>query len=288
MNAQSLYWSVRRELWENRSIYIAPLVVAAVMIFGFAISTIGMPERRRTVLLLDEAHQRAAVEMPYEAAEGFLILTAGIVGVFYCLDALYGERRDRSILFWKSMPVSDLTTVVAKASIPLVILPVYTFIIILATQFMILLMSTAVLLGGGLSFATIWPQFRFVPPPLVVMYALWVIALWHAPIYGWLLLVSGWAKRATLVWAVLPFFVPAIFETIAFHTSYVAKLMRYRLIGWMHQAFIVPTKGSEHIDPIAAMTPLKFFSTPGLWIGLLFAAGFLIVTVRMRRYREPI
>ena len=104
---QPFYWSVRRELWENRSIYVAPILVAIVVLFGFLVSTIGLPERRREVLLLDPAKARAAIEAPYDMAAIMLILTAFIVGVFYCLDALYGERRDRSILFWKSLPVSD-------------------------------------------------------------------------------------------------------------------------------------------------------------------------------------
>src|SRR6188472_1255795 len=97
---QPFYWSVRRELWENRSIYVAPLIVAVVVLFGFLISTIGMPERRHGVLLLDPAHQRAMIGMPYDVAAMMLIVTAFIVGVFYCLDALHSERRDRSILFW--------------------------------------------------------------------------------------------------------------------------------------------------------------------------------------------
>ncbi len=99
-----LYWSVWRELWENRSIYIAPLAVAGVVLLGFMISTYGMPERRRGVLLMDPAKQRALISEPYDAAAMMLIFTVFIVGVFYCLDALYGERRDRSILFWKSLP----------------------------------------------------------------------------------------------------------------------------------------------------------------------------------------
>jgi ABC-2 type transport system permease protein len=110
------YWSVRRELWENRSIYIAPLAVAAVELFGFLISTITLPHRMRAVLALDPAEQRAAINMPYDIAAFLIILTAFFVGVFFCLDALHGERRDRSILFWKSLPVSDRTTVLSKAS----------------------------------------------------------------------------------------------------------------------------------------------------------------------------
>src|SRR5436309_11095706 len=93
-----LYWSVWRELWENRSIYIAPLIVAAVQVFGLAISTIGIAERRRSVLLLDPAKQRAAIEQPYDMVAMMMLFTVFIVGVFYCLDALHGERRDRSIL----------------------------------------------------------------------------------------------------------------------------------------------------------------------------------------------
>src|SRR5215467_9268883 len=89
------YWSVWRELLENRSIYIAPILVAVVVLFGFLVSTIGLPERRREVLLLDPAKARAAIEVPYNMAAIMLILTAFVVGVFYCLDALYGERRDR-------------------------------------------------------------------------------------------------------------------------------------------------------------------------------------------------
>src|SRR5881227_4135299 len=85
---QPFYWSVRREVWENRSIYIAPLIVATVVLLGFLVSTIGLPERRQAVLLLDPAKARAAIEMPYNVAAMMLIFTAFIVGVFYCLDAL--------------------------------------------------------------------------------------------------------------------------------------------------------------------------------------------------------
>src|SRR5258707_9925437 len=154
-----MYWSVRRELWENRSIYIAPLIVAAVQVFGFAISTIGLAERRRGVLLLDPAHQRAAIEMPYDVAAMMMIFTAFIIAVFYCLDALHGERRDRSILFWKSLPVSDLTTVLSKASVPLVILPLLAFAVNVCVQLIMLLMSTANLLTHGVTPATTWSQF---------------------------------------------------------------------------------------------------------------------------------
>src|ERR1700704_1127941 len=156
------YWSVWRELWENRSIYIAPLIIAAVQVFALAMSTIGLAERRRAVLLLDDpVKQRAAIEAPYDMAAMMMIFVVVIVGVFYCLDALHGERRDRSILFWKSLPVSDLTTVLSKVTIPLVILPLISFVISLATQFIMLLLSSVILLGSGVNIAALWAQMSF-------------------------------------------------------------------------------------------------------------------------------
>ena len=145
-----LYWSIRRELWENRSIYLAPLAVAAVALFGFSLSSIaGIWEKP---LRLNPAQPQA----PFDMAAGLMMLTGIVVSVFYCLDALHGERRDRSILFWKSLPVSDATTVLAKASIPLVILPLLTFAITVALQWLMLLMSSAVLLASGLSVTALW------------------------------------------------------------------------------------------------------------------------------------
>jgi ABC-2 type transport system permease protein len=283
-----MYWSVRRELWENRSIYVAPLAVAGAVLFGFLISTISLSHRMRALSALDAGKQRAAVAMPYSVAAGLILATAFIVGVFYCLDALHGERRDRSILFWKSLPVSDRTTVLSKAGIPLVVLPLFGFAIIVATQVTILMLSTVALLGNGPGLATLWTNVKFFQSTVALVYALLAIALWHAPLYGWLLLVSGWARRATFLWAVLPPLAICVFEAIAFRTSYFAKLLGYRVIGWFELAFVHQVKGSVPIDPLTQLTPGNFLSTPGLWIGLALAAVFLTAAVRLRRNREPI
>src|SRR5438477_8774606 len=167
------YWSVWRELWENRSIYVAPLIVAAVQVFALAISTIGLAERRRAVLLLDDpVKQRAAIEATYDAAAMMMIFVVFIVGVFYCLDALHGERRDRSILFWKSLPVSDLTTVLSKITIPLVVLPMISFAIVVCVQVIMLLMTGVVLIFHGMSPATTWAAFPVFENWLVLLYGL--------------------------------------------------------------------------------------------------------------------
>jgi ABC-2 type transport system permease protein len=276
-----MYWSVRRELWENRSIYIAPLVVAGVTLFGFLIATIG-----RAVSTTNLAQRRGVLQEPYNFAMGLIMVTTFVVGVFYCLDALHGERRDRSILFWKSLPVSDLTTVLAKASIPLIVLPLLTFALVVATQLIMLLLSSAVLLGSGLSVATLWTKPSLFQMSLLLLYHLLTVhALWHAPLYGWLLLVSGWARRAVFLWAALPPLAICVLEKIVFNSSHFAAMLGYRFAGGA-EAFTAP--GRLPMDLMTHLTPGRFLSTPGLWIGLAFAAVFLAAAVRLRRYREPI
>ena len=214
--------------------------------------------------------------------------TGIVVSVFYCLDALHGERRDRSILFWKSLPVSDLTTVLAKASIPLVILPLLIFAITVAMQWLMLLVSSAVLLVSGQSVATLWTNLSFLRMSLLLLYhILTAHALWPAPIYCWLLLVSGWSRRATFLWAALPLVAIGGVEQLAFHTWHFAALVGSRLIGdaptvALTSPDIFPTNPMTHI------TPGHFLSSPGLWIGLTVAALFLAAAVRLRRYQGPI
>src|SRR4051812_43031160 len=221
------YWSVRRELWENRALYIAPLIVAAVEVFGLALSTHGMSERRRALLPLDPETQYHAIAQPYDLAGMMMIFTIFIVGIFYALDALHSERRDRSILFWKSLPVSDLTTVLSKMVIPLAVLPAIGFMLVIIVQLAMLLMSSVVLAVHGISPATTWAHFSLPFNWFVLFYGLLAIALWHAPIYGWLLLISAWVRRAPFLWAVLPLIVLQIFERITFGTSYLAKFVNH-------------------------------------------------------------
>jgi len=282
-----MYWSVQRELWEYRSIYIAPLAAAALFLFGFLISTIRLPQRMRVALALDPEQQHKLIEQPYIFATGLIMATTFVVGIFYCLDALHGERRDRSILFWKSLPVSDLTTVLSKASIPLVVIPLLTFAITVATEWIMLVVSSAVLLGSGLSAETLWTHLLPFQMWLVVLYHLVAIhALWYAPIWGWFLLVSAWARRAAFLWAFLPLLAIGVVEKIAFNTSYFAALLNYRIGDSAAGAAF--TSGIVSMDPLMHLTPGRFLVTPGLWIGLAIAAAFLLAAARLRRYQGPI
>lgn len=291
-STRPFYWSVRRELWENRSITIAPLIVAGVVLFASLISTIGLPRRVRAAAALeDPAKLHAAIVRPLSVAPAPIMFVTFLVGIFYSLDALHGERRDRSILFWKSLPVSDRTTVLSKAIIPLGVLPLIGFVLGLAAERIVLLLSAAVLLASGMSPAELWAQFRFFQEPLVMLYGLTVHVLWFAPIYAWLLLVSAWARRMPVLWAALPPFAIGLVEKIAFNTSHVCSLLQYRVTGAMTEAFAVSSQpGADHpnIDRLTQLDPARFLTTPGLWIGLALAAACLAVAVRLRRNKEPI
>ncbi|MEO7296465.1 MAG: ABC transporter permease, partial [Candidatus Limnocylindria bacterium] len=208
-----LYWSIRRELWENRSIYLAPLAVAALVLFALSINTIRLPAKVRAAESIEATPQQRVVK-PYSMAPAPIMFVSILVGLFYCLDALYGERRDRSILFWKSMPVSDRTTVLAKASIPLLVLPLVAWVLSVATFSALMLFGTLVLLGSGVSPARLWADMRVPQEGLIMLYGLAVHALWFAPIYGWLLMVSAWARRTPVLWAVLPFFAISVVERL--------------------------------------------------------------------------
>ena len=287
-DVRPFYWSVWREVWENRSLYVAPLIVAVVLVLGFLVSSVGLAERRQVVLLLGPEKARAGIEMPYDVAAMTLIFTAFIVGVFYCLDALYGERRDRSILFWKSLPVSDLTTVLSKVTIPLAVLPLIILATIVATQLVMLFWTSGVLIGHGMSPVSTWTAIPWIQNWLVLVYGLMVIALWHAPIYGWALLVSSIVRNAAFLWAVLPLIAIGIFERITFGTGHFLSMLRYRVFGFAPGAFGFEPKHGVAIDSLWQLTPGTYLSNPGLWIGLIVAALFVATAVRLRRYRGPL
>jgi ABC-2 type transport system permease protein len=283
--ARPFYWSVRRELWENRLIYLAPLAAAAIFLFSFIINTIVLRRRMHGVWPVDVARQLDVLTLPHELSGALIMGIALVVGIFYSLDALYGERRDRSILFWKSMPVSDLTTILSKLSIPLVIIPVLSYAITVVTQLIMLVTASAVLVGSGANIAAMWTQQSFFRSSLDLFYhMLTVHGLWYAPFYGWLLLVSAAAPRAPFVWAVLPPFVIWGVEKIAFNTTYFLSLLKVRLTGPPDPEMTM----ARNTDFMSTLIPHHFFDQPGLWAGLAVAAVFLAIAVRLRRYRGPI
>ena len=288
VRTRPFYWSLRRELWEYRSIYIAPLVVAGLVLFGFLIRLARLPHMIEAAESMPWWKQYLQLALPFAIATLSVLVTGVIVAVFYCLGALNTERRDRSILFWKSLPVSDLTAVISKACIPFIVIPLVVLAIALLTQFLMLLVGSAALLATRSDAGALWTHWPVGQMSLVLLYIVVVGTLWYAPIYGWLLMVSAWARRMTLLWAVLTPIGLSIVEKIAFDTSYVGGLVQYRLKGFLVEAFANPRRDVHTFDPMALLTPAKFFSSPGLWLGLAVAVAFLAAAVWLRRDREPI
>lgn len=280
MNVHPLYWSLRRELWENRSIYIAPLAVAALIVFASCFAGLGL-------LWSSAAKQHLQgdkLTQPYNIAALMLMGTTFLVAIFYCLDALHGERRDRSVLFWKSLPVSDRTTVLSKAAIPVLVLPLLTFVITLATQLMMLLLGSVIFTIAGRSAAALWtlPWMRM--SSMLLYHLVAVHGLYYAPIFGWLLFVSAWSRRAPFLWALLPPVAIGFVERIVFNTSHFGAMLASRMSGGESSRQASMGDGMM-LGPFA---PGEFLSKPGLWIGLAIMAAFLAAAMRLRRDRGPI
>lgn len=282
------YWSVRRELWEHRAVYLAPMAAAGVVLFGFLLSTFRLPGAVRAAATIVDPKKAESFMMPYSVAALAVIVIMAVVAVFYCLAALHGERQDRSIQFWKSLPVSDLTTILAKFAVPAAVMPAIALVVAMAAQVIVLVLSTVVVLLNGIDPTLLWKHVDLSLMWVVLPYGLLLNALWQAPVYAWLLLVSGWAKRMTFVWAVGPLLGLCLVEKLAFNSTRLLQLLVERLLGGFGQAFSVGGKGEAPVDSFADLDPGRVLGDPGIWIGLVFAAVFLFAAVRLRRSRDPI
>ena len=272
-SARLFYWSLRREFWEHRYLYIAPLAVGALIAVAILISVL-----RPTLLHigLDVAAQQRSLESHFIFASLLLMFSTGVVSIFYAVDALYGERRDRSILFWKSMPVSDTVTVLAKLSIPLLLMPLFTFAITFVTQ-LIMLLFGMMRLGTGL-----WNQLGLLNMWWTEFFHLVAFhGLWWAPFWGWFLMAGAWARRAPLLWATLPPLGIGFAERIAFGTSYFAHWLGFRFVGGMEGNAAQPMSTAG----LMTMGPLGFITDVHLWTGFALCAAFVFVAIRLRRFK---
>jgi len=171
-------------------------------------------------------------------------------------------------------------------------------LIILAMHVLMFVINSAGRMAFGLSTAPLWTHVPLFQMEVVTLYGFVTQALWYAPIFAWLLMVSAWAKRSPFLWAFLAPLAVGIVERIAFDTHYFGMLVTHRLFGGLEAAFTggsvtargavkvagtkFPMIGLEQLDPV------KFLSSPGLWFGLVVAALFLAAAILLRRYREPI
>ena len=289
--ARTFGWSLRRELWENPALFGAPLAAAAAVFLPYLFVGAHLPHQ--LAVLAHPANAKAAaaarmqVETPYDAAAFFVLTAAFVTALFYSLAALHNERRDRSVLFWKSLPVSDTVTVLAKALTAIVIPPLIAVVVIVAANALMLGWGTLVLLVRGLDPHALWSHTPLPFMWLVLALGLPYVALWLAPTYAWCMLVSAWARRTPFLWALGPPFALAAIEFVSFRTHRVFDFVVERVAGGFGEAFSVGGLGKTPVRRLADLDPGRLFSEPALWLGLAAAAVFIFVAIRVRRAASP-
>ncbi|MDH3647363.1 MAG: hypothetical protein OER80_11370 [Gammaproteobacteria bacterium] len=312
-------WLLRRELWESRSLYIVPLVFLSLLVglytFGLlshgpgGMVHIDMDNGDGAVnleqLIKEEPHARQALKLaagglPFIVPAVLLNAVMLFVWFFYLTDSLYAERKDRSVLFWKSLPVDDTTTVLSKVATAVVVIPAITFIgIMIAAAGMTLANTVFAWTIDESAWQLIWSQMPFLSAPATLAYALAVQSLWFAPVFGWLMLASAWARRAPALWALLPPAGIALLEGAVFRSSHFLELIGHRLTSVVPTAFrdediegVVDEihDSSDKIEWAEAfgslIDPGSFLSDPGMWGGLVVAAVFIAGAIWLRRYRS--
>ena len=289
------YWSVRREIWEHRAIYLGPLAVAAFAVLVHVLSIIAGGGAGHTVHEVHADDPTQPYTAVYDSLTGIIVTTGLLVGVLYSLGALYGERRDRSILFWKSLPVSDVTAVLAKAAIPLIVLPLVILAVVIAASLTTAALQIIVWSMKGFEPGALWAQLDLPFVWLSLLYGLPFMVLWYAPVYAWLLLVSAWAPRWPFLWGAAPFVLMLIVEHGPLMGTRVHWLVERYLGGGVLQPYVRGdgywTRGLTELDwieSLAELEPARLYTLPVLWIGVLLAALFLFLAARVRRTRAPI
>jgi ABC-2 type transport system permease protein len=320
---KTMKWLLQREFWEHKgSMFWAPIVVGAAMVV-FLASMVGYGIAKGEIHLenhvkengksISQAFQAipqnereqivAAISNGYMAASAPLFIMLSVVVFFYCLGALYDERRDRSILFWKSLPVSDQQTVASKVITAVVVAPVITIAVATFTSFLLLLIGGAVLALNGVNlFGDVFSSGAVYLAPLQLFGLLPVYAMWALPTVGYLLMMSAWAKSKVFLWAVGA---PLIIMLVIFWAQF---LLGVKLdMEWFAQNIIgrglgslVPGIWLPMADVSKAMTSSnhyvnldgvfleswKTLASPHALGGALAGAAMIFAAMRLRRWKD--
>ena len=289
--AGTLLTLIRRELWEHRYLWVVPLGVAVLLLLTAVIGHVHLDLDDNAQIATENQRVALLSVVQWALAATFYVVTLFIVS-YYTLDCLYAERKDRSILFWKSLPVSDGLTVTSKLLMALVVVPVGVFALSLVTGLVFFAIVSARSAAGSIPGVVSWSTLEWLRTEIALVLVQLVAVLWYAPFAAYLLLVSAWAKRSPFLWATLPWVVAPILERIAFGTHVLWRFLSYRVNG------IWPTLGAGHtrifshhgVRPVGTLLQdLDFraaFTNPDLWLGVAVAAALVYATVRIRRYRD--
>jgi ABC-2 type transport system permease protein len=275
-------WLIRREFWERRAIWIVPAAISGTLIL---VALFG-----RTQIITDVPLESPFVGKAYLGITGLLFIVIMMVySTLYLLDCLYDDRRDRSVLFWKSLPISDTDTVLSKLIVALLAIPLVAFlaadITSLIVAFIVSIRARA-MIGGALWDGSDWLQIQ-----ALWMYVILTCAVWYLPVAGWCLMISAWVKRAPMLWSVLPLLVAFLIEHFFVGTNYIGRVIGGRLAGYAPVAFHTDSHGPWNANDAAHsawqfMDIGGFFSNAATWVGLLVGAAMIAAAIQMRIHRS--
>lgn len=295
---------VRRELWEHRSIFVTPaavaLVVSLVILLILSVAETDFGEKVDIAIILSqnvgETERRAALMMFLVGIAGVFIIASGILTIFYSLDSLFAERKNKSILFWRSLPVTDAETVLSKFLTAAVAIPVSTFAAIVITHLFILVLSSIfVSIAGGSPGHLIWGAAPLFDVWLSLLIILLATPLWLSPFIGWFLFVSAWTKRSPLLTAFLPMVIVPILEYFILRTHFIGDAIESRvsalpLFGDFDASIFdddsLREMTADSVSILAHIDLLGFVASPGLWVGFLVCGVFSTAAIYVRRYRD--
>ena len=315
----TMKWLIQREYWENKGmVFWAPAIVGAAMVIITALMVMAgntmdlhfNSERpvNFTEMTSIERHELASVAsaaFPVVAMPLYIMLS--FLVFFYCLGALYDDRRDRSILFWKSLPVSDTETVLSKVTMALVGLPLVVAAVSFITALSILLLGTVGLAFHGLNLSgDLFASSNFWLAPFRMLSILPVYLLWALPTVGWLLLVSSWARSKVFLWAVgTPILSGALLAWVnrAFHLGlniewYFENVVLRLLGSVLPGAWMIFDRSArqamEAQQPHGALEKVLYFfntayaslASPVLWAGVVAGVAMIAGAIWLRRWRE--
>jgi ABC-2 type transport system permease protein len=286
---------VRREFWEHRYLWLVPLVTAVLIALCGVLGRAHMDfdaDAGFKDWMRDEQRVALASIVQWVLAVPLWLVLLFLLS-YYTLDCLYAERKDRSILFWKSLPVSDGLTVGSKLLVALVVAPLLVYVLAILAQLLFTGIVSVRMAVGNVPPVLKWSTIEWLRTELVMLLILILSALWYAPVAAALMLVSAWARRSPFLWATVPPVLAPLLERIAFGTHYLWDFIRYRTDGiWRtlvdgYQFRIISHHGLRPVGTL--LSDLNFrgaFADRDLWLGVVAAAVLLFAAVRIRRYRD--
>jgi len=296
---------LRRELWEHRAIYVVPVVVAVLMTLSSLTGQVSINDLEHVDLgivmgqNMPENARSAALSVLMIGLSSPFIFAMWVLTIFYALDSLYAERKDRSILFWRSIPVTDFEAVLSKLLTALIVIPLVTFAVIIATHLIVLLTTTIwVDVRGGSPWHLIWTSVPFLDNWSATLALLIALPLWMSPFIGWFLFVSAFTNRSPLLVAAMPIVLLPMFEKLFFNSTIMAeaffvrtiKMPLFETIDNMELLFQEGDDFAALADAELSLFGLMdfggFLASPQLWLGMIVAGLFTAAAIYVRRYRD--